>query len=344
MEMSASQCLLLGSFLLLLCLAEVSESTIYAYSDGNRTELEDFGDLPAQFGSLLPGDGLRGYVIHAVPENACSLITPPPVKDNTTIFIALIRRLDCNFDVKVLNAQRSGYYAAIVYNVDSDALLNMAWNDEHIRDQITIPAVFTGATAGKNLSEKFTYYNHAHVFLLPEYPFNLGYYFIPFIVVVVIIIIVMCTVMIVRCVQHRKKLRRNRLTRDQLKKIPIHKFKKGDEYDVCAICLEEYEEGDKLRVLPCSHAYHCGCIDPWLTKTKRNCPICKCRILRSEDDSDSEDEGREAADAERGGDESDNERTPLLRPSPTFGSMEDTPSPVTQAGELGNTTTTAVVV
>ncbi|XP_056408480.1 E3 ubiquitin-protein ligase RNF13-like [Hyla sarda] len=335
------QRLLLGSFLLLLCWAAVSEARIYAYSDINRTEMEDFPDLPAQFGFPLSLDGLRGHIIHAQPETACSPIAPPPVRDNSTLFIALIRRFECNFDIKVLHAQQSGYDAVIVYNVDSDALLNMAWNDVHIRDEIIIPSVFTGASSGKNLSEKFTFYNNTHVLLLPEYPFNIGYYFIPFIIVVVIIIIVMCTVMIIRCVQHRKKLRKNRLTKDQLKKIPIHKFKKGDEYDVCAICLEEYEEGDKLRVLPCSHAYHCGCIDPWLTKTKRSCPICKHRVLRTEDDSDSDDGGREAGDSERGGEEeSDNERTPLLRPSSTFGSMEDSPPPMTQE----TTTTTAVVV
>ncbi|KAG8430637.1 hypothetical protein GDO86_020232 [Hymenochirus boettgeri] len=282
-----------------------------------------FEDLPALFGSPLPIDGMKGSLVQAFPENACTPILPPPPSDNRTKFIALIRRLDCNFDIKVLHAQQSGFHAAIVHNVGSDLLLHMEWNDETIRKKITIPSVFTGESSGKSLLANFSYYDNSHIYLVPDNYFSLGYYLVPFIVVVSVVIIIMCAVMIVRCFQHRKRMRRNRLSKEQLKKIPIHKFKKGDDYDVCAICLEEYEEGDKLRVLPCSHAYHCSCVDPWLTKTKKSCPVCKHRVFRSDSDSDSDSDGN-AADNSRG-DESDSEHTPLLRPSPSFGSIAESP-------------------
>ncbi|XP_074047184.1 E3 ubiquitin-protein ligase RNF13 isoform X2 [Macrotis lagotis] len=254
------------------------EADILAYNFENVSQT--FDDLPARFGYRLPTEGLKGFLINSKPENACEPIAPPPLKDNSSsAFIVLIRRLDCNFDIKVLHAQKAGYKAAIVHNVDSDDLISMGSNDSKYR---------------------------GHIVLVPEFSLPLEYYLIPFLIIVGICLILIVIFMITKFVQDRHRARRNRLRKDQLKKLPIHKFKKGDEYDVCAICLDEYEDGDKLRILPCSHAYHCKCVDPWLTKTKKTCPVCKQKVVPSQGDSDSDtDSSQEENEV--------SEHTPLLR-------------------------------
>ncbi|XP_059442111.1 putative RING-H2 finger protein ATL19 [Corylus avellana] len=43
----------------------------------------------------------------------------------------------------------------------------------------------------------------------------------------------------------------------------------------CAICLEDFADGDKCQVFPtCNHIFHSNCIDVWLKK-KLTCPICR---------------------------------------------------------------------
>ena len=51
-------------------------------------------------------------------------------------------------------------------------------------------------------------------------------------------------------------------------------------------------------------AYHCKCIDPWLTKRKKTCPQCKRRVIPGQE-TDSESEGE-------GEGEGATENTPLL--------------------------------
>lgn len=84
--------------------------------------------------------------------------------------------------------------------------------------------------------------------------------------------------MVARCVRERRRVLRYRLPTSSLKKLESRKFTKNEIYDTCAICLDDYEEGDRLRILPCRHAYHTKCIDVWLTKNRRVCPVCKRKV------------------------------------------------------------------
>ncbi|KAK7257662.1 hypothetical protein RIF29_31802 [Crotalaria pallida] len=49
--------------------------------------------------------------------------------------------------------------------------------------------------------------------------------------------------------------------------------------DDCAICLEEFREGEKVKMIVyCNHVFHPHCIDTWLAKHV-TCPICRCNKL-----------------------------------------------------------------
>jgi hypothetical protein len=45
--------------------------------------------------------------------------------------------------------------------------------------------------------------------------------------------------------------------------------------DSCAICIDTLEGDDDIRGLTCGHAFHAGCLDPWLTSRRACCPLCK---------------------------------------------------------------------
>lgn len=71
-----------------------------------------------------------------------------------------------------------------------------------------------------------------------------------------------------------------------------------DEQMECAICLEMFVKGDRVRVLPCNHLFHLTEVDEWLISKKKvvrlpdidvfinmlkifhQCPICKADITQ----------------------------------------------------------------
>ncbi|XP_049387762.1 RING-H2 finger protein ATL16-like [Solanum stenotomum] len=67
-----------------------------------------------------------------------------------------------------------------------------------------------------------------------------------------------------------------------IRSIPVFKYKKREEnsriHSECAVCLNEFQENEKLRVIPnCAHIFHIDCIDVWL-QNNANCPLCRNSI------------------------------------------------------------------
>ncbi|XP_076417948.1 uncharacterized protein LOC102908123 isoform X2 [Peromyscus maniculatus bairdii] len=75
------------------------------------------------------------------------------------------------------------------------------------------------------------------------------------------------------------------LTKEQINSLPIRSFCENDRLNICTICLAEYTESSRIRILPCSHEYHDECIDNWLPE-KSNCPICRRQVINPPDDTE----------------------------------------------------------
>ena len=52
------------------------------------------------------------------------------------------------------------------------------------------------------------------------------------------------------------------------------KEKHSDQAVECCVCLEDFEEGEHMLVLPCNHFFHAACITQWF-QGRNCCPLCK---------------------------------------------------------------------
>jgi len=69
------------------------------------------------------------------------------------------------------------------------------------------------------------------------------------------------------------------LEQSDINKLPTKSFASselgsGEPVPECNICISEYEDGDRLRVLKCTHKFHARCIDRWLSVS-----LCVCLSL-----------------------------------------------------------------
>ncbi|KAK8691850.1 hypothetical protein V6N13_075345 [Hibiscus sabdariffa] len=241
-----------------------------------------FDDVEANFAPPVKGSGKCGVLYLANPPDACADLSNNVEKaSNVTSPFALVIRGGCSFDEKVRRVQKAGFEAAIVYDNDDGFLVAMAGNASGIQ----IHAVFVSKASGEIL-KKYTGSTDIELWLSPAFENSAWSIMAISFISLLAMSAVLATCFFIR----RHHIRRERPRSSQVRE--FHGMSKrlvkampsliftavlddNSTSRTCAVCLEDYTIGEKLRILPCCHKFHAFCIDSWLTTWRTFCPVCK---------------------------------------------------------------------
>ncbi|KAA3474474.1 receptor-like proteiny region, transmembrane domain and RING domain-containing protein 1-like [Gossypium australe] len=220
----------------------------------------------------------------ADPSDACTPLRNEFGSNKTgpTRF-ALIIRGNCSFEEKIRKAQSGGFSAAIVYDdQDRGSLVSMMANPKGIK----ILAVFVSKSAGEFLKD------HAKgekgeccIYLRPNSK-ALTIFVICFLSLLVIAAFLVIALMPPRILSNwRRRNLVKSVDSKTVEALPCVAFGSArlsqcHTGETCAICLEDYKDGEILKILPCQHGrlradFHSSCVESWLTKWGTFCPVCK---------------------------------------------------------------------
>nr|TKS00284.1 receptor-likey region, transmembrane domain- and RING domain-containing protein 1 [Populus alba] len=237
-----------------------------------------FPDLPAKSALSLNGSRVCGSLHVANPLDACS-----PLRNrfefNESGRFALIVRGECAFEDKIKNAQSAGFRAAVVFDdKDNRNLIYMMVNPEGIK----VHAVFVSKYAGEILKEHARGKEGECCIFSSRTDAAWTVLAISLISVVVILGLLIIAFVTPRHWLHWQQTNNRCKSVDSkmVEALPCFIFRNASLSqchvgETCAICLEDYKDGEVLKVLPCHHEFHSTCVDSWLTKWGTFCPVCK---------------------------------------------------------------------
>lgn len=227
--------------------------------------------------------------------------------DTANGFIALAVRGSCFFTTKTEEAVKNNAKGLIVYNTeDSDYPFVMGSNSDYVSP---IPVVSVSLKSGTDMLEKMRKVtlaaidnNHSsddgyNTYSAITFSIFIG---LTCVVLLVVLIALFLTVyqLVCRCYSIWKRTQQEqeatRAIKRKLNEMKCSRYSVGEAtsidglHDSCSVCLEEFQVGEVIRNLPCTHPFHKDCVDKWLYK-KHSCPLCKYDILKGEHENTSED-------------------------------------------------------
>jgi len=242
-----------------------------------------FQDRIAAFGPRLSEEGLTGTLVTAasIDKNnlkGCERFKEPIVRRD---LIILIERGECSFIDKVRNMQAEGFVAVVVGDPVHKTLITMYATASFFfpgdtRD-VKIPSVFVGQEDYDRLIQSSESDKGVLIKLTKDDILQ------PLLDVIIVVIlsptIMMIFIYIVWRIRRRQRRRQDIAPPQVVCNLPIKTYytsrRQENDPTECCICLEDYQDKDELRIMPCKHEFHVACIDSWLTRQKGFCPICK---------------------------------------------------------------------
>lgn len=284
----------------------------------NPPRLSLFSHMTATFG-LQPDDSRyyrESKLVVINPEDGCldsneNINNAEDLRGN----IVLVKRGDCEFFKKCWEVAMAGGIACVVGNNEPDdmTLIQMNKKKDESRD-LDIPCVFVTehtyniareAVEDDGEGTVYAIISHDGEEALPFFP-NLMK-IVTYLLIVFPAVWALLTIMhfcrrdfLNRRARNERKQRNRRIPEvvftKELLKSNNEEAPEGKESEVCTgkgsrgpkrqltnsscpICLSNFEENTKIKMLPCNHGFHSQCINPWIGDHSDSCPICRTTIL-----------------------------------------------------------------
>ncbi|XVE82473.1 hypothetical protein DITRI_Ditri16bG0007500 [Diplodiscus trichospermus] len=216
-----------------------------------------FPDLPAKFARAMNKTGVCGALEVADPLDACTRLRNEFGSNKTDpIRLALIIRGDCSFEEKIRNAQSGGFSAAIVYDdKDRGSLVYMTVNPKGIE----VMAVFVSKSAGEFLKANAKGEKGECCIYPPRNGKAWTVFAICFLSLLIIAAFLVIALIAPRSLSNWR--RRNLVRTVDIKMVEAlphmvfssARLNQCSTGETCAICLEDYRDGEILKILPCRH-------------------------------------------------------------------------------------------
>lgn len=102
----------------------------------------------------------------------------------------------------------------------------------------------------------------------------------------------------------------------------------------CAVCLNEFEDDETLRLLPkCDHVFHPECIDAWLS-SHVTCPVCRANLVPDNGETSAQSAEAEATESAASNSDSDDEVAITVNDDQTIGSSSQRQPDVINPNEI----------